>query len=286
MKKGSTIEYHSYSEAWKRLDDGKFKELKESIRDIGLIQPIVLFKDKILDGRHRYEACLEVEVDPEFIDFEGTDDQAVKVCHAANALGRSKSKSEIAAAAVFLHKLNSNFVYKNGTKKKSRNKKGKGNALENLASEHGVSSSLIEQANTLQNQSPENFDEVLKGEKSIKKAFKELKSKDSEEVIEKAINRVGNVCGSPMADAIRKGVLFKNKKELIKYAELEDDEMLRIRGLVQEGWTVSKSQHYKMAALCRTHKIKDLLDRARSQESTFILEMEGFIITVERKKGK
>jgi ParB-like chromosome segregation protein Spo0J len=46
----------------------EYEELKNSIREIGLLEPLVLNDaNQILDGRHRYRACQELEIEPRTI---------------------------------------------------------------------------------------------------------------------------------------------------------------------------------------------------------------------------
>jgi 16S rRNA G966 N2-methylase RsmD len=52
-----------------RADD--YAALRDDIAMNGLQQPIVLYEHKILDGRHRYRACLELGIAPRTIDYTG-----------------------------------------------------------------------------------------------------------------------------------------------------------------------------------------------------------------------
>ena len=65
------IEYHPCSEIFPMMREHEFNFLKENILQEGLLEPIVLYQDKILDGRNRYRACLDTGVEPEFISYEG-----------------------------------------------------------------------------------------------------------------------------------------------------------------------------------------------------------------------
>ena len=52
------------------VDKETFAEIVDSIKNDGLLEPIVLYDGKILDGRTRYNACKEANVEPEFVQFE------------------------------------------------------------------------------------------------------------------------------------------------------------------------------------------------------------------------
>ena len=52
-------------------DDRTLHAMADSIASIGLIEPIVLFEGKVLDGRCRYLACEMSGVAPEYVEFDG-----------------------------------------------------------------------------------------------------------------------------------------------------------------------------------------------------------------------
>ena len=54
------------------MTEGEFRQLVESIRDRGLIEPIVICAGAVLDGRNRLRACEEAGVEPHFIEWDGT----------------------------------------------------------------------------------------------------------------------------------------------------------------------------------------------------------------------
>jgi len=60
------MEYHDAANAFPLMDDNRYEDLLEDIRQHGLIEPITLCEGKILDGRNRYRACLELGIDPKF----------------------------------------------------------------------------------------------------------------------------------------------------------------------------------------------------------------------------
>ena len=44
----------------------EYEKLKASIREDGLLEPIAIWDGEVIDGRHRYKACLETDVEPRF----------------------------------------------------------------------------------------------------------------------------------------------------------------------------------------------------------------------------
>lgn len=68
-----TYERHPLSAAWPDMADEDFLALKDSIGYSGLLEPITLFDGQILDGWHRYRACLDIGINAKFSEFSGDD---------------------------------------------------------------------------------------------------------------------------------------------------------------------------------------------------------------------
>jgi protein gp37 len=56
------------------MNDAEYKEFKDDILGNGLHNPIILYQDKVLDGRNRYLACKELEIDVWAREWEGGSD--------------------------------------------------------------------------------------------------------------------------------------------------------------------------------------------------------------------
>ena len=76
----------------------EFQALVESIREGGLRRPITLWRGQIVDGRHRYEACLQAGVEPHFVELPG-DADALSYVLDENSARRHMSDSQRAIAA-------------------------------------------------------------------------------------------------------------------------------------------------------------------------------------------
>jgi ParB-like chromosome segregation protein Spo0J len=99
------IEDHPLAELLPSFDEARFNELCHSIKDYGLDYPVTLYQEKILDGRHRYRACLKVGVEPRFEAFTGDDDSALQLVIRRN-IRRDMTPSQ---RAIFVAKAMSVF---------------------------------------------------------------------------------------------------------------------------------------------------------------------------------
>lgn len=86
---------HPLCAAFPPMSDEEFQELKDSIENIGVQTPIVIFEDMVIDGWHRYTAANEVGVDcPESELPEDVDPREFVL--ASNKTRRHLSKSQLA----------------------------------------------------------------------------------------------------------------------------------------------------------------------------------------------
>jgi hypothetical protein len=59
-------EYHPLAEMFPLLRGAEFDDLVEDIRRHGLREPIILFEEKVIDGRNRERACIKADRKPEY----------------------------------------------------------------------------------------------------------------------------------------------------------------------------------------------------------------------------
>jgi N6-adenosine-specific RNA methylase IME4/ParB-like chromosome segregation protein Spo0J len=69
----TALQFHPLAEIFPLVEDTEFDELVADIKANGLHEPIVVYEDKILDGRNRYRACEAAEVEPTFTVYQGDD---------------------------------------------------------------------------------------------------------------------------------------------------------------------------------------------------------------------
>lgn len=67
------LEPHRYADMLPRMTDAEYEALLASVQADGLQEPIVIFEDSILDGRHRFRACWEAGKPYRLRLFDGAD---------------------------------------------------------------------------------------------------------------------------------------------------------------------------------------------------------------------
>lgn len=96
---------HPYAELLPRMTDSEFGSLKKDIEEHGLLDPIVTLDDMILDGRHRYEACVELGrpfTAADFREWNGEGGDPLTFVSSKNIQRRSLTTSQRAATVAHL----------------------------------------------------------------------------------------------------------------------------------------------------------------------------------------
>src|SRR5262245_56248696 len=68
------IQFHPIANIFPLMEGKEFDDFKQSIKDNGLRDPIILYEGKILDGRNRYRACMFMNVEIQTEQFNGRGD--------------------------------------------------------------------------------------------------------------------------------------------------------------------------------------------------------------------
>jgi ParB-like chromosome segregation protein Spo0J len=70
---GQAYAFHPLADIFPLLEGDEFEDLVADIKANGLIEPIILLDDLILDGRNRYRACIAAGIEPTYRPFIGDD---------------------------------------------------------------------------------------------------------------------------------------------------------------------------------------------------------------------
>lgn len=161
--------------------DAERERLKEDIRLNGVLEKIVLFEGKVLDGRTRHGICLELGIKPEYRKLPSEINPRIYVI-SMGIQRRHLTSSQIAAFGV--EELLPEFEKEakkrqqlrsadNGTEKIQYHNKG--TASEHLAAFLKTNDKYIYDAKKIKESSPETFGKILSGELTISAAKRQIK---------------------------------------------------------------------------------------------------------------
>jgi hypothetical protein len=88
---------HPYGKVWQRFDLDGLAELAGNIDRRGLDQEILLYQGMVLEGWHRYLACLATKTTPKFAEFQGSDLEAAERVHASGIRRQSTPEQRYAS---------------------------------------------------------------------------------------------------------------------------------------------------------------------------------------------
>jgi hypothetical protein len=214
------LEFHEVSNIFPMMEKAEFEALKEDIRQNGLNEAIWLYKDKILDGRNRYLACMEMRVKPRFQNYTGSEDSLIDFVLSLNLHRRHLSISQKACLAVDLLPT---IEKRNEEIKRLKNRALRiGEVVENfpppeksrakVAKVFGVNERYVSDAKKVKTENEEIFQRVKKGEMNLQQALKALIKKEEKKVVEKI----------PQPEAIEDEVLTPNDIKKINIYILRD----------------------------------------------------------------
>ena len=128
------FEQHPLGAICPRMPKEDFADLCDDIGKNGLINDIITYQGQILDGWHRYQACLRESVRPKFAPFAG--DNPADYVISTNVYRRQLSK------------LQKGTIILEATEWKARGGKsgGEGTSVEQLSKTYGISESTLKSA--------------------------------------------------------------------------------------------------------------------------------------------
>jgi ParB-like chromosome segregation protein Spo0J len=157
-------EQHELSKAYPPMSEDNFQDLKDSIEVVGLLDPITIYEDKVIDGWHRYTACLAVSTPHTEVDLPD-DVDPIDFVRAKNG----KSRRHMTPSQLALSEVSINAWAFRGNPKSLLGKDLK--SAKEMAEKVGVSVSTIERAKeVISKGSDEVIDAVKTGKVSVKKA--------------------------------------------------------------------------------------------------------------------
>ena len=97
---GAALPHHELSKLFPMIQGEQYNALVRDIRENGLREPITVYEGANLDGRARYDACIEAGVQPRFEPFTGTDPLAFVISRNLHRRHLDESQRAMVAAGI------------------------------------------------------------------------------------------------------------------------------------------------------------------------------------------
>lgn len=166
------LKQHPLSAAFPSMSSVEYDALCKSIVDNGLLNPIVIYQGMVIDGWHRYRACLDEMIATKTIELASDVDPQAYVI-AQNKDRRHLTQSQIATAAIKVYEWLKDGV-KQGLQASSA-PSAEVKSSKEIAELVGVSTKTVDEAKKVEKQAtPEVKEAVAKGEMSVSTAVKQM----------------------------------------------------------------------------------------------------------------
>jgi len=176
------MEFHNIANIFPLMTGDEYEALRNDIAANGLLEPIWTYQGKIIDGRNRYRACLEVGIEPEYREWSGGKPLAFVI--SMNLHRRHLTPSQCAAVGVNIkHWLQIENPQGRPTLEEQNNvgniSYNNGKQNRDLAGEIvGVSGRYIDDAEKYAKQEPALFEQLLSGEVTLQDAKRETRKQE------------------------------------------------------------------------------------------------------------
>lgn len=199
------MQFHEFANLYPLMQGTEFDDLCASILKSGLLHEITLFEDKIIDGRNRYNACIQAGVIPRYKQYNGltTPDGLLEYVQNENEQRRHLTSGQLAAIAVsadeLIQRLFNEAKARQGERNDLRNKEQneifeqsnireiipecceEQRPREILAEKFNTNSRYVQDAMKIKVERPDLLEKIKEGEITIQQAKKEITSKQPRE---------------------------------------------------------------------------------------------------------
>lgn len=279
----ATLEFHELANEFPLISEEETQQLAEDIKKNGLIEPVVLFEGKILDGRNRYNACKLAgrklgESDVVQFEEEYDEDDPVVFVISKNIRRRHLTVGQRAAVAAELFKR---MAKSDGATAKERTKKA--------AAATQVAASSVEQASHVQKVAPEIHKDLKAGKTTLHKAAKQAAKKVAGTTHDAALLRIKEVCGKPFEAAVREDQIsaLNTPKQIIAFASLSEADMKAVAPVLRQGWKLNRAMGFIGKALTPSNTLAQAIDFFHFKgDKKFEFELDSVKITLTKIANK
>lgn len=190
--KEGKMQFHKVADIFPLLEGEEFDALTQDIRENGLLEPIWVHDDQIIDGRNRFRACEEAGVKPDFQAYRGTEEGLISFVVSLNLIRRHLSVGQRSALSVQLLPMlrkEAKVRMLAGVKIDPTQKSAGGEARDVAASLVGVSHASVDEAEVVSRRNPEVFERLKAGEVNLPQATAvlDLEDKAANALLDRAV---------------------------------------------------------------------------------------------------
>ena len=184
------------------IQGDEYQSLKNSIQErYYKIFPIITYEDKILDGWNRYRICIELNIDPEIKQFQGTRQEALEF------IIRSNERRDLTVGQRACLAMEYKPLIEEDAKKRELSGKGidgsggrgnkknpvekipqglEGKSRDSAGQKFQVNAHYVDDVKKIREDAPELYQEIKAGNKNINEVKKEIRvKKENEKKVEK-----------------------------------------------------------------------------------------------------
>lgn len=296
-----TYELHPLSLVMPPMSDDEYQQLLESIKQHGQMEPVVIFDGQILDGRHRYAACQELNIEPIIREYSYEHDgpspatfSLVKNTHRRHLTTSQRAMVAAAILPFFEAEARENQRKAGGDQKAKSDQTETSTPVHShakAAEEMHVSRASVHTAAKLADEAPDLAEEVKAGKKTLNAAKTELEEKKknaapsiipAENQRKAAFAEIAERHGEEFASAVLDGRKLKTAEEFEDFMKLSEKEQEGMMDFILRGWTIRKAQRWLANAVDEETKVEDLIVRMNAaRKKTLSWTVGKFLVSVK-----
>lgn len=233
-----SYEQHEFGQLIPKMLSKQFSELHASIEQSGVLQPIKLYQDKVLDGWNRYNAVQDIQSNGrtvpgvvKFEQFEGTAEQALQYVLSTNLARRHIAEDKRVKLALSIRKQMEKL------KPEATSEELDAEA----AAQAGTSKRTVQRATEVERKAPAEVTEAMKEGKIKPSTALKLAGADpkkAKKAIEKAAKK-GKASKSDVKEAtgvkdVKGRSVPKKLHSVFEAADILDDQVEQLKGIMRK----------------------------------------------------
>lgn len=211
------MEFHEIANLFPMMVGDEYRMLREDIATHGLIEPITTYQGKILDGRNRYTACLDLSIEPQYIEWNENTSNPLDYVISKNLHRRHLNESQRAVVASKLANM------ERGNYSKSVNLPISPISQAKAAEMLNVSTSMVGTTKAIERDAPELMSQLASGEMTVHEAETIIKKKKKQKILDEIKNTYVEIIPDEMLGDWPLGIVSQVSDSCEALAQLPDN---------------------------------------------------------------